>query len=52
MTETEINKVANEQGANKGEKEMLKDMMKAQNDPEQAEGGSFELSKINKIAPQ
>jgi hypothetical protein len=29
MTETEINKVANEQGANKGEKEMLKDMMKA-----------------------
>lgn len=29
MTETEINKVANEQGANKGEKEMLKDMMTA-----------------------
>lgn len=51
MTDAEINKVANEQGANKGEKEMLKDMMKAQNDPEQAEGGAFELTKINKVAP-
>lgn len=29
MTDQEINKVANEQGANKGEKELLKDMMKA-----------------------
>lgn len=51
MTDQEINKVANEQGTNKGEKELLKDMMKAQNE-EDNEGGSIELSFGNKVAPQ
>lgn len=48
MTDQEINKVANDQGANKNEKEMLKDMMHAQN-----EGGQIEMSKWGtKVSPQ
>lgn len=54
MTDQEINKVAAEQGTTKGEKAMLTDMMKAQNaeDAEAAEGGSFELSRVTRVAPQ
>jgi len=56
MTDKEINKVANEQGATKNEKEFLKDMIK--DGEEQKEGGFVELannsvnvSSDNKISP-
>jgi hypothetical protein len=43
MSEGEINKAASAGGETKQEKEMLKDIMKAQNDDEK-EGGFMELA--------